>query len=95
MTLLEIKQSPLFTDQGRATCGMLRQHLLMLQRKYMRSTPTSDLTEIGRRALIYSEVIDAVEELMNAAPKVEVAQRKRLHRQGAERPATPPKPKKR
>jgi hypothetical protein len=87
MTLSEIKSSPLFTDQGRATCGMLRQHLLMLQRKYSRNTPTSDLDEIGRRAIIYSEVIDAVEELMNAAPQVQPAKRKRLHPAGA----TPPK----
>lgn len=66
MTLAEIKSHPSFGDESRRTCSDLRQHLLMLQRSWMKSTPTGDLAEIGRRAIIYAEVIDGLEELMSA-----------------------------
>jgi hypothetical protein len=81
MTLAEIKSNPSFGDESRRTCSDLRQHVLMLQRTYLKATPTSDLEEIGRRAIIYAEIIDALEELMDR-PANAITKRqppKRLH----------------
>jgi hypothetical protein len=81
MTLAEIKNNPMFGDESRRTCSDLRQHFLKLQRSWLKSTPTSDLEEIGRRAIIYAEIIDAMEELMEKplTPGKQRLPPKRLH----------------
>jgi hypothetical protein len=79
MTLSEIKSNPTFTDEGRQACSLLRQHLLMLQRQWGKTTPTSDLEEIGRRALIWNEIIEVLEDLMSSKPAIKQVKRKRLH----------------
>ena len=82
MTLTEIRNNPLFSDESRRTCSDLRQHVLMLQRSWLKSTPTSDLEEIGRRAIIYAEIIDALEELMERPINpVKRSTPRRLHNQ--------------
>lgn len=79
MDLTEIKNDPTFTDEGRQACSLFRLHILKMQRKWTRSTPASDLEEIGRRAIIYSEVIDALENLMEPTLKEKPVVRRRLH----------------
>lgn len=79
MTISEIKNDPTFTDEGRQACNLLRQHYLLRQREWGRQTPKEDLEEIGRRALIWHEVISTLEDLMASKPKLKTQQRKRLH----------------
>lgn len=86
MTISEIKKDPTFTDEGRQACNLLRQHFMLKQREWVRSTPKEDLEEIGRRAVIYHEVISTLEELMNSQPSVKRVERKRLNNMDFKRP---------
>lgn len=79
MTISEIKKDPTFTLEGRQACSLLRQHFLLKQRDWPRKTAKEDLEEIGRRAVIWNEVITTLEELMNSQPLIRAPQRKRLH----------------
>lgn len=79
MTIAEIKKDATFTDEGRQACNLLRQHFLLKQREWPRKTAREDLEEIGRRAVIWNEVITTLEELMSSQPVLKVQQRKRLH----------------
>ena len=86
MTIQEIKNDPTFTDEGRQACSLMRQHFMLKQREWPHATPKADLEEIGRRAVIYHEVISALEELMNSQPIVKRVERKRLNNMDFKRP---------